>query len=526
MSTERTDSPGGDTPAGAARDDGRGTPRPRRRLSVLTVAAAVLIAGGGSAYWASTALSDSRGVEGAGAPPPLALDGFTAERTGARQAGPGAGTSYRPAAPLPEEGPDRAHVHRMAQGPDRKAVAELAEALDVPGTVRREGSTWWVGDTDGDGPVLRVSARPSGAWSYRGEGASHVRVRDLSEDATATPSPKERDTAAVAGHGTPVSEERAERAARRVLEAAGIERATVDGAATADGLRFVRLVPEVAGHPVAGLPTTVAVDGRARPVYAAGTLLSLEEGPEYPVLSAEETLRELNRRPLPREMAPCPKKPTEADGADGADEADGADDAGTTDRDGAAAVAHRDGRPDGSGPHLLPCATDQAPATARVTDATFLLKDYSAHGEVLLVPAWRFTLDAPTAARDARTTVTYPAVPARYLGGGKAPEGGEATRLPDGSADRLDTGGVEVESYRATDRKLTVHFWGGVCADYSATAEESASRVTVTLEAKRHEGHCVAVAKRQSVTVTLEKPVGDRTVTDEDGTRLPERTDS
>lgn len=515
MSTDpRTDSLGNETPADAAHEDDRRT-RSRRRLSVLTVAAAVLVAGGG-AYWASAAVGDGGGDgRHASTPPPLALDGFSVERAG----GPGGdsgvrGTSYRPATPLPDDGPDRAPVHRVTGGPDRQTVRELAEALHVPGTVRKDGRTWRVGGEDGgDTPILRVSTGPSGTWSYTRTGSWDVRVPDLSGRG----SDDRRDTAAVAGRKA-VSPKRAERAARPVLEAAGVEEAVTDGSAARDGLRFVRLLPEVDGHPAADLPTTLAVDGKGRPVYGQGRLLSFERGAEYPVLTARQTLRELNRRPAPGDMAPCPGQPGKGHerAGDGGGDKDG--------RAATATVEHRVDQPENSGPHLLPCATTGAPTTAKVTDATFVLATYSSDGKQLLVPSWRFTLDAPTAARDGRTTVTHPAVPARYLRGGKAPEGGTSTRLPSGDPGRIDTGGVEVESYRADARTLTVHFWGGVCADYSARAEESDETVKVVITEKQQEGNCIAMAERRSVKVTLEKPVGDRKVTDEHGTRLPKRS--
>lgn len=512
MSTDpRTDPDDGGTPTAAVDDDrGGGAKRSRRRLSVLAVAAAVLVAGGGGAYWASTTGGETDTTPRDDGPPPLALDGFTAERAGDQDISGGPRTAaYRTAAPLPDDGPRRAPVYRATgSGPDRQTVAELAKALDVPGEVRREGAQWRVGgEDDGDGPILVVGTGPTATWRFTGTGSWDVRVPELSGDGSAEPPSSDgADTAAVAGHGKPVSRESAERTARPVLEAAGFEKAVAEASETDRGLRFVRFVPQLGQHPAADLPTTLAVDGEGQPVFGKGRLVSVAKGPDYPVLSAEETLAQLNRRPARPGMAPCPAKPGEKDTAEDT-----------------AAVEHRDGKGSGGGPRLLPCATDDRPATARVTDATFHLARYTSGEKQLLVPSWRFTLDAPSATRDGRRTVSHPAVEPRYLGGGKAPEGGQSTRLPDGSSGRLDTAGVEIQHYQAKDRTLTIHFWGGVCATYTATAEESDKAVKVRIEGKRKEGQCIAVAERQSVKVTLDKPVGDRKVTDERGERLPRR---
>ncbi|MEV4442930.1 hypothetical protein AB0K09_28745, partial [Streptomyces sp. NPDC049577] len=88
-------------------------------------------------------------------------------------------------------------------------------------------------------------------------------------------------------------------------------------------------------------------------------------------------------------------------------------------------------------------------------------------------------------------------------------------------------GTMRVESYSASEdgRKLTLHFWGGMCSDYAASAEESATAVTVKVTGtEKNPGRfCVMMAKRFDLTVTLQKPLDDRQVVDlGSGARLKE----
>lgn len=65
---------------------------------------------------------------------------------------------------------------------------------------------------------------------------------------------------------------------------------------------------------------------------------------------------------------------------------------------------------------------------------------------------------------------------------------------------------------------LDVTFWGGVedCFRYRVTARETEQTVELTLHEKRRGGAavCIELAQEWSRTVTLGKPLGDRTVVD------------
>ncbi|OSC61088.1 hypothetical protein B5180_36440, partial [Streptomyces sp. BF-3] len=78
------------------------------------------------------------------------------------------------------------------------------------------------------------------------------------------------------------------------------------------------------------------------------------------------------------------------------------------------------------------------------------------------------------------------------------------------------SGDRKVTSYGADGRTLEVTFWGGVCSTYTASAKESAGQVRITVTEKPQEGKkaCIMIAKELTGTVTLEKPLGDRTVID------------
>ena len=63
-----------------------------------------------------------------------------------------------------------------------------------------------------------------------------------------------------------------------------------------------------------------------------------------------------------------------------------------------------------------------------------------------------------------------------------------------------------------------MHFWGGACSEYSASATEDGDQVKVTVGERRQEGKvCVMMAKEIKETVTLDKPLGDREVVDAAG---------
>ncbi len=66
-------------------------------------------------------------------------------------------------------------------------------------------------------------------------------------------------------------------------------------------------------------------------------------------------------------------------------------------------------------------------------------------------------------------------------------------------------------------------FTGGVCADYSASASESADKVIVKVTETPWQGKIfILIAKVYEKTVHLDQPLGDRKVVGSDGTPIPE----
>ncbi|MEE1928675.1 hypothetical protein V1J52_10785 [Streptomyces sp. TRM 70351] len=512
----------------------------RRRLAAVAVAAAVLLTGGG-AYWAATGHGPGRPDGGPAVPRdlrPLALDGPARAASAAEQPAPDSGTGsgtgdgYRVAGTLPE-GPESAPVFRPAPRADQETVTALARALGIAARPERVNGSWRAADgTDGTGPVLHVAAQGGGAWTFTRYGG-HGGTAAGPDAPVSTQAPPPADApGAPAGGGSrpaqpitpPVPRAQAEEVAAPVLEAVGLAGAGVDAGRTTGALRTVEAAPQVGGLPTHGWETTVTVGADGVLVRAAGMLARPAPGPEYPVVDAPEALRALEE-------------------------------------DGAAATVHCVRAPCGTSRRAAPGGT--------VTGASFGLAAYRSGGTPLLVPAWLFEVDGGTGAH----TVAFPAVEPRYLTTtaagerpgpgdvpaappepgaaepalsqpgsaeparpGPAPEGGPARpkgddlgglgpgQQPPGLAD-LSREGLWADAYAAGDRRLTVHLTGGVCHAYAARAEESADRVVISVsqEAVDPGQPCILLAKELALEVTLERPVGARTVVDAAGDRVPVR---
>lgn len=477
----------------------------RRRLVTFSVAAAVLLAGGGtylgqSLLGGSDASQSSAGAteETGPAPEPLRLDG---QGLGARSEG-GSQDSYRLAGKSPE-GPRTAPVYRAGKV-EKSSVTKLARALGLTVPPRQQNSTWLVREgTDAMGPVLRVSGTEEGQrgqWSFSkySTGAdprcgkvpqpdksptcpSLLERGEVNKPSSMGSSPNAEEGSAEATDGPkPISQKRAKEAAAPVLRSLGLSHARLDATATTGALRTVKARPQLNGLPVQGWDTSVSVDTSGEVVRGHGALARLTKSSDYPVLGAEETLAQLNENRPARGEIQCLKEPC-----------DSGDDAGPV----------------------------------KVSNPVFQLAAHSSEGKRVLVPSWSFELGEGRA-------VSYPALEPRHLepakepSKGAGPGGGADPSEPDspGSTPQPAPGGNGVESYDPEDRTLTVRFWGGVCSDYSATAKETADTVRITLHAQAREPGevCVKIAKSMSVKVTLEKPVGDRKVVDEDGKRLEE----
>ncbi|MEU0003783.1 hypothetical protein ABZ079_05580 [Streptomyces sp. NPDC006314] len=448
----------------------------RSPVVVASVAAAVLLIGGGGAYLAAGGASDGRtspGASGGGTPPPLALDGWT----GTNGIAPGEpdpyGATYVARGELPD-GPGSAPVYAPEDEVGRDAVARLAKALGLDGAPVAEGRIWRVGGKDGSGPSLHVNRDAPGSWTYSRYAPG---TDNCTSDTICAHDP-------MAPAGTPVSVRKATGVAAPVLKAAGLDDAKIDASQVLGAQRVVNADPVVGGLPTYGWTTGLSVDEQGELVGGHGLLGAPVKGDTYPVLGAEKTLALMN---------------------------------------GAAKSGHRMGIGGCATPVPAkdrleqPCgASTGAPKRAadRITvdKAVFGLAAHPVGGRQTLVPSWLFEVRGP-AARDT-FTVTYPAIDPKYLASARS----APSTAPSAAA---KSGNVKVNGYTADGRELTVSFFGGVCADYTASARESGGRVTVTVTEKPWPDKvCVLIAKEYVKTVRLDAPLDGRTVVGADGERI------
>ncbi|MGP4002060.1 hypothetical protein [Streptomyces sp. 8N706] len=538
MSTEHS-------PEGTPEDRTPENPRHRRStLVAVSVAAAVLLAGGGGAYWASTA-SDGGGdgtpAAGQGDPPPLKLDGYGTGGSGS--AGPDegiapgepdpSGARYRAKGSLPD-GPDSAHVYRAQGEVSRERAQRLAKALDVPGAPRLVDDTWKFGLTrDASGPTLDVQKKAPGTWTYvrYGKGGaggcteppmSGPKDQKGGTSSSASdarcPAPGDLSQEPKDGEGDgagPVSEREAKKAAGPALKSIGLSDAKLDASRTMGALRLVNADPVFEGLPTYGWHTGLQVGSDGQVAGGSGHLTELTKGPDYPVLGAEETLKELNK-----------SSGGDRVGIDGC--ASAAPDHGAVGIEGG--DAPKDSGPDseqrrGDQPGAEACAsaggttsqTQTAPKSEPMTvrDAVFGLAIHFVAGKQALVPSWMFEVEQPGATGPRSTyTVTHPAVQPKYIAR-STPGGTPPTSSPEkpGGAAKTRT---HIESYSVDGRTLTLHFWGGVCSNYSASADASDGTVKaqVTGVEKKPGKVCIKIAKQFEKKVTLDEPLGDREVVD------------
>ncbi|MEG3626301.1 hypothetical protein V5O46_01145 [Streptomyces sp. C6-003] len=484
-----------------------GERRPRvRRPSVVaaSVAAAVLLVGGGGAYLATTASGGSGGGTTSGAsgddtPPPLALDGYAEPadpaESGSNGIAPGEpdpyGVVYRAEGPLPD-GPDSAPVYRTKGKVTEEEVARLAEALGVEGAPVARGESWTVGSAkDGAGPLLRVTMEAPGTWTFH----RSVPGSDNCRMGPSCPVPP--------ADAEPVSEAAAKKAAAPVLKAVGQDDTKLDATQVMGAQRVVNAEPVVGGLPTYGWTTGVNVGADGEPAGGSGQLKTPVKGDAYPVLDAERTLALMNAAPGtgPRAgIGGCATSvPLEEDAPVG-DVPDG-------------------DVPDGAVAPCDPAASTGVPKqeTITVERAVFGLAAHPVQGRQTLVPSWLFEVRAPGATDG--YTVTYPAVDPVYLTSA-APS--PAPRPSDEPTSAPETRNVEISGYTAAGEELTVHFTGGVCAGYTAEADEGPDRVTVRVTESSRPGEvCILIAKEYELTVQLDGPLGDRTVVGADGEPIP-----
>ncbi|MFI2199581.1 hypothetical protein ACH47Z_02105 [Streptomyces sp. NPDC020192] len=447
----------------------------RSRFAVLSVAAAVLLVGGGGAYVAASSGAGGRTDGGSGAaggsatPPPLALDGWRGDPYGATYVAPG---------DLPA-GPGSAPVYVPKGEVGKDAVARLARALGVDGTPVAEGGIWRVGGKDGTGPSLTVNRDAPGSWTFSryAPGTDNCKKGVLCAHDPMGPT------------GSPVTVSRATAAAAPVLKAAGLDDAKIDASQVMGVQRVVNAEPVVGGLPTYGWATGLTVSAQGEVVGGHGLLGTPVKSDTYPVLGAAKTLKLMNTAPKGDH------------------------------RMGIGGCAHqvplkdRFEQPCGASTSVPKAGADAGTDTVTVDKAVFGLAAHSVAGRQTLVPSWLFQVRGDSAG--GAYTVTYPAVDPAYLGSATTPSGGPST------APEPHT--VKVEGYTADGRDLTVSFFGGVCADYSAAAKESGDKVTVTVTARPWPDKvCVMIAKEYVRTVRLNAPLDGRTVVGADGSRIPQ----
>ncbi|GAB1330111.1 hypothetical protein [Streptomyces sennicomposti] len=487
------DTSGGDT----ARTEGGGRSRwGRGPLMAASVAAAVLLVGGGGAYLAAGASdgrTESAAAAGQGTPPPLVLDGYSAQGTGGSgTAGiaPGEpdpyGATYRAAGALPA-GPGSAPVYTARGEVSREEVARLARAFGVEGAPVAEARAWRAGAAkDGSGPVLRVDRQAPGSWTF----SRYTPGTDNCKGVTCAHGP-------VAPAGRPVSVAAAEKAVAPVLTAVGQGDAAVDAGHVMGAQRAVTAEPRVGGLPTYGWTTDLVVGVRGELVGGSGLLKPPAKGDAYPVLSARRTLDLMNAAPR------------------------------TDHRMGIGGCASPVPRKDRL---EAPCGSSSGGSvqggtlTLTVDKAVFGLASRTSEGRRTLVPSWLFQVRG--AAGQESYTVAYPAVDPRYLAsspGGPAGPSGPGEPKPSGPGTAAPvTRDVPVTAYGVQGDELTVTFEGGVCSDYKVAAREAADRVTVTVTEKRWPDRvCIAIARIYHRTVPLERPLGERKVFGSDGDPVP-----
>ncbi|MEW2549152.1 hypothetical protein AB0910_25860 [Streptomyces sp. NPDC047002] len=472
-----------------------GARRGRRSPLVLAaVAAGALAVAGGGAYLAAGA---GGATDGAGPPPRIGpamtpMDDGGPGSVSAAPGGPGSpsapgiapgepdprGAGYRVTVPLPE-GPDTATVYTVRDDITAGRAATLAKALGVPGTPHTSGLFWQVGSAaDGTGPVLRVQKKAPGTWTFSryamaqgGDGCA--KGRPCPGGAPSSPG-------GVVGPAVgAVSEAAAKKAAAPVLAAAGLRGAHLEAGRLLGAVRVVEADPVVDGLPTYGWTTGLQVGADGRITGGGGQLGVPEAGTAYPVAGAAEALKAL-----------------------GAGASGGTGCATRTPLTGP--VTGAEPAPTGS------CAPSGRARPLPVDAVVFGLAARPVGGVPGLVPSWLFTVDPGGGAPAYRV-----AQPALHSGASRAP----LPSLPPhgmkpGGGSGADTAADQPLSYSTHGRTLTVRFWGGVCGTYGVRADESDAAVAVRVEkpAAKPGGTCVASAKRLSRSLTLDRPLGTRTV--------------
>ena len=458
----------------------------RRWPAVTAVAAAVTLIAGGL-YGAQNLWGDdgsgpatpSSGGEGGTSAAELVLD----DAVGA----PGLGiATLVPAGELPSA-PEIAAVYRYPERTvSREAAEELATALGVERELTEQDDGTLLTPTD-DATLASLVVRPEapGTWTY-GPGLS-----------------EERQLAPL--EGDPVDAAEALRAAEPVLTALGLDEDTarIDADTVEGPLRTVEAVPLLDGLPTVGLETTLYVGPDGELQGAMGALALPEAAEEHSTVGARQALDAYNSDP--NRPAVGSAEPQCAGVAEPMPFAEGEP----------APVPPMDDEP-------LECGavTDDKPESAETT-AELGLVLHQSEGEPVLVPSWLFEITLPDAGP---AEASWPAVEYRPADPAGTGEGSAPANPGEGGEQDLDTG-MSVESYEQDDTSLTVTFWAGVCDEHRLVAEESEDTVQVSVEPVDPQPgrECIALAEEQTGELTLDTPIGDRTLVDPTGTELSVR---
>ncbi|WP_405921309.1 hypothetical protein [Streptomyces sp. NBC_00122] len=456
-----------------------GGTRRRPSWAIGSIAAAVLLTGGGTAYWASTAHGDASGdrTKSSAASAPRDAGSPTGPGIAPGEPDPsGGGVVYRADVPLPEA-PASAPGYTASGEVTSAEVARLAAALGITGAPQLNGDVWVAGEAaDGSGPRLTVTRTAPGTWNFNrfqvqgnGAGDDCKRGKDTCGPATL---PKDAGNAA---SGKPVSEEAAKAAASPVLAAVGQEGAKLDARLTQDAVRVVTADPVIGGLPTQGWSTKVSVAADASVVAGSGELKAPVRAADQQVVGAVEALARLNAK------------------------SGGSDGTGTGPSGCATSVPLDPDNPVGP-TDTPPCNPEprpmKPPRTETVKGAVLGLAPGTVDGARGMVPAWLFEVAGQGGAPS--HTVAQPAAAQETTPG---PKNGRT---------------VPGFSYAQADRKLTVNFWGSVCSTYALEAREEAASVLVKItDTPNQPGQaCIMLAQEMSATATLQQPLGDRKVID------------
>lgn len=481
MTSEQPDAPDvSDTP-----DASRATRR-RPVWVVGSIAAAVLLTGGGTAYWASIAHGEGR-TDVSAASAPLVAPSPSGPGIAPGEPDPaGGGVTYTADVRLPD-GPATAPAFVASGEVTSAEVARLATALGISGAPRLSGETWQAGEVaDGSGPRLTVNLKAPGTWNFSrfqvgGTGDDCRRGQDTCGPAT-LPQDQGQDSGSAAGQ--PVSEEAAKAAAAPVLAAVGQGAAALDARLAQGSVRVVSADPVIGGLPTQGWSTKVGVGADSKVVSGSGELKAPARASEQPVVGAVDALARLNDK-------------AKASGGTHPDPS------------GCATSVPLTPDPPVGATDTLPCNPDPRPMkpqrTESVRGAALGLVPGTVDGARGLVPAWLFEV----AGRDGGPGHTV-AQPAALTEGTPPPDASDPSSPP---AKGQTVPGF---SYDLADRTLTVNFWGGVCSTYALEVREQPDSVMVKItDTPNKPGQaCIMIAKEMTVTGALQQPLGDRKVID------------